>query len=147
MHNSKCIMHNLLRSFCILHCAFVIAGCSIPNLESPECTEARTAVKQFYSFHFGNDTRPSRENLKLRERFVTPEFYASLPYGGTTDVFTGSAEPPTTFKVGECKTLTPTTVDFQIQIYWRTDASTMQKELHVVAVKRDAGWLINNVSN
>jgi hypothetical protein len=140
-------MHNLFLTYCSLYFAFAVSGCSVPSLESPECTEARTVVKQFYSFHFGNDMRPSPENRKLRERFVTPEFYASLPESGTTDVFTSSAEPPTTFKVGECKTARPGAADFQIQIYWRTDAWTVQKELHVEAVKRDVGWLINNVSN
>lgn len=148
MHGPKCRMHNLARIFWILHFALCIGACSLPNLESSECTEARTTVKQFYSFHFANDMRPSADNLKMRERFLTPEFYASvLGDSGTTDVFTGSTDPPTTFKVGECKTTKSGTVEFQIQVYWRSDAATVQKDLHVEAVKRGADWLINDVSN
>ena len=45
----------------------------MPNLEKPECGEAREAVKQFYSFHFDNGMKPLLENLKLREKFLTVE--------------------------------------------------------------------------
>src|SRR6266404_3546674 len=103
MQNSKCTMHNFLCLFCILHFALCISSCSIPSLESPQCAEARDTVKQFYSFHFANDMHPSPENLKFRERFLTPEFYKTLvaTESTKTDVFTASDDPPKTFKIGK----------------------------------------------
>ena len=53
--NARCI--ELLLSFCILHCIFALAACSLPNLEKPQCTEARDSVKQFYSLHLASDCR------------------------------------------------------------------------------------------
>ena len=68
MVNSKCSGHILLLLFCSV---FFAAGCSLPNLEKPQCTAARDAVKRFYSLHFGNDMRPSAENLKASEPYLT----------------------------------------------------------------------------
>ncbi|MGB4990208.1 MAG: hypothetical protein WBO10_13285 [Pyrinomonadaceae bacterium] len=122
-------------------------ACGIPNLESPACSEARVAAKQFYSFHFGNEMRPSAENLKARERFLTQAFYESLAAANEskTDIFTASEDPPTTFKIGECKVIDKTKTDIQVQIYWRDDAQTVQKEVHVETVKTGEDWLINKV--
>ena len=133
--------------------SFFAYGCSIPNLEKPECTEARDAVKQFYSFHFGNDMHPSAENLKLRERYLTPEFMkilmvdvTGLP-ATTKDYFTASEEPPKTFKIGKCELPQPDKANVQVQLYWRDDTKTVQKEVHVEAVKTNDVWLINKVAD
>ena len=37
----------------LLGAAMLASSCSIPNLETPECIEARPAVRIFYSFHLG----------------------------------------------------------------------------------------------
>ena len=120
---------------CLLPTAYCQLACSIPTLESPECAQARDSVKQFYSLHFGNDMRPSAENLKVRERFLTPEFYKSLsvPSESKTDVFTASEEPPKTFKIGECRATGEGKTLLQTQLYWRDDVKTVQKEIHVEA--------------
>lgn len=125
------------------------AGCSVPNLESPECAAARDGVKQFYSFHFGNDMTPSSENLKARERFLSPELYRSLS-GRTderTDYFTASDAPPKTFKIAQCTEEGVGKADVHVQIYWRDDPKVTQREVHVEAVKVDDKWLVNKVSN
>jgi hypothetical protein len=125
------------------------SACSIPSLESQDCSTARDAVKQFYSFHFGNDMHPSAENLKARERFLTKDLYAQLSQdtSGATDYFTASTEPPKTFKIAKCVEKGPGDVDMQVQVYWRDDAKTQQKEVHVETVKTGDAWLINKVSN
>ena len=141
-------MHNFVRLFCILHFALCICSCSIPNLEKPECTAARDGVKQFYSFHFGNDMHSTLENLKLREKFLTPELFRTLSAANDTrDYFTASDDPPKTFKIGKCEAPQPDKADVQVQIYWRDDAKTVQKELHVEAIKTGDSWLVNKVSN
>jgi hypothetical protein len=149
MHNAERTRHNLLLLLCILHAAVCITACSVPNLEKPECTEAREAVKRFYSFHFGNDMRPTAENLKMRERFLTPELAASLDKTPTTavDYFTATEQAPKTFKIGKCEARDSTHAEFQVQLYWRDDIETVQKEIHAEAVKTGDAWLINKVSN
>ena len=135
-------------SVCSVAIIFFASSCSIPSLEKPECTEARDAVKQLYSFHFGNDMHPSPENLRARERFLTPELFKTLSASsGTTDYFTASDDPPRTFKIAKCEAPQSDKANVQVQIYWRDDAKTVQKEVHVEAVKTGDTWLINKVSN
>jgi hypothetical protein len=149
MQGAKCTTQNWLLKLCIVHCALCIAGCSIPNLEGAECSEAREAVKHFYSFHFGNDMRPTAQSLKLREQYLTPELAAQLENGPVTsrDYFTATEQAPKTFKIGKCEAKDPTHTEFQVQLYWRDDIETVQKEVHAEAVKTGDAWLINKVTN
>lgn len=124
-------------------------SCGVPNLEWQQCSEARVAVKQFYSFHFGNDMRPSAENFKLRERFLTPRLFSTLASSPASDVdpFTMTREFPRTFKIGECKADSATSVDFQVQLYWRDDEQTVQQEIVANAVKENDSWLVDSVGS
>ncbi|MFM9903365.1 MAG: hypothetical protein ACKVQJ_02205 [Pyrinomonadaceae bacterium] len=92
---------------------------------------------------------PSAENLKMRERFLTGELMNTLSASVETmqDYFTKSGEPPKTFKIGKCDAPQADKVNIQVQLYWRDDAKTVQKEVHVEAVKSGDAWLINKVSN
>lgn len=132
---------------CVLPAALFTVGCSIPNLEKPECAEARDAAKRFYSFHFGGEMTPSSDRLKERERFLTPKFYASLNAANESEIdpFTMSKDNPKTFKVGVCTLNSEASADMQIQLYWRDDRSTIQKEV-VAKIRKDNGnWLLDAV--
>ena len=49
-------------TFCLLTSTFYLLSCgSIPNLEQPECTDSRFVVKEFYSYHFGNEMKFSED--------------------------------------------------------------------------------------
>jgi hypothetical protein len=124
-------------------------ACSIPNLEGAECSEARTAVKQFYSFHFAHDMRPTPESLKLRERFLTPDLARAMASAPETsrDYFTATDQAPKTFKIGKCEAKDATHAEFEVQLYWRDDIETVQKHVHAEAVKTGDAWLINKVVN
>jgi hypothetical protein len=140
-------MQNRLLLFAVLSFALCVAGCGVPNLESPECSSARAQVKQFYSFHFGNDMTPTAENIKLRERFLTPEFFRDSMKEIETvniDPFTGTDPPPTTFKIGKCVS-DEKQADFEVQLYWRNDVSTKQDTTTVRLVKRDGRWLVKQI--
>ncbi len=127
----------------------LLGACSIPNLEDPQCTAARTSVREFYSFHFGNDMKMSPENLKLREKFLSPELYRTLSAkpAGDTDYFTETADLPKTFRVGTCKAESPDKAIFQVVLFWKTETRSEQRSVNVEAVKENDSWLINKVSN
>ncbi len=124
-------------------------GCSIPNLESPECTAARTPVRQFYSFHIGNEMKPSAENLQLREKFLSAELRQELAKQGETDVdyFTQTADYPKTFRVGECQAVSPEKTVFQVVLFWKDENRNEQREINVEAVKQNESWLINKIES
>jgi hypothetical protein len=142
-------MHNFLLLFCILNFAFCISSCSIPNLEKPQCTAARDAVKRFYSLHFANEMRPSAGNLKASEIFLTIDLFNRLSASNETarDYFTQTDDYPKAFRVGTCTADADDKVIMQVLMLWRDDQRTEQKEVHVEMVKAQDKWLINNVSN
>ena len=141
------IVRRTARLICLLLAAYCLLACSLPSLEKPECAQARDAVKQFYSFHFGNDMHPTAENLKARERFLTSDLYKTLSaLPGSTDYFTASDEFPKTFKIGKCELPQSDKANVQVQIYWRDDTKTVQKEVNVEAVNQKGAWLINQVN-
>jgi len=140
-------MNKLLRTFCILHLALCIFGCSIPNLEDPVCTEARTEVREFYSSHFGNGMGLSPDNLKKLERFLTPRFFEEVSNEREEiDPFTtGTTELPNAFRVGECRAVSSTKAEFQILLFWRDDIHNQQREVKAVVVRNGDKWLIDDV--
>ena len=135
----------------LIVCVISVANlaCGVPNLESAECAAARVAAKQFYSFHFANDMSPTDENLRARQRYLTPRYFAALPSAmtGDLDPFTMTADHPRTFKVGECREATLTNVDLQIQLYWRDDEKTVQQEVVANMVKQDGVWRLDGVGS
>ncbi|MEZ5427915.1 MAG: DUF3828 domain-containing protein [Pyrinomonadaceae bacterium] len=135
--------------FCLFTFAFLLGGCSIPNLENPDCSAARNRVKHFYSFHFGNDMRPSAENLKLRAEYLTPELKAKLEkQEGPVDYFTATDDYPKAFRAGKCEVIEPgKRVRFQILLFWKTETRSEEREISVDAVKQNDGWLIDQVES
>ena len=136
--------------FCLFTFAFLFASCSgVPNLEQPECTDARLTVKEFYSNHFGGEMKFSPENLRLLEKFLTPEYFKSLQNLQTDgDVFTtGNNDFPKAFRVGGCKVIEPSKTDFEVLLFWRNETRTEQKAIHAEVVKQGDKWLINKILN
>ena len=135
--------------FCLLSSVFCLLSCSLPNLEKPECTEARQIVKEFYSYHFGNDMKPSKENLKLREKFLTDDLKQNLAAqaDGKTDYFTATDDYPKAFRVGGCEVMNENKTVFEVVLFWKDDARSEQREIKVETVKQNDKWLINEVEN
>ena len=132
----------LLLAVCCL-----LLSCSIPNLESQECIEARTTVREFYSFHFGNDLRYSTADLEQREKFLTTEFTNKLRSAAPeTDPFTLTSDAPKAFRIGECQTIeAEKKVSFNVLLFWKTDERSEQRAIKVEAVKQDDRWLVDAV--
>ncbi|HBR57747.1 MAG TPA: hypothetical protein DEA22_09815 [Blastocatellia bacterium] len=124
-------------------------ACSVPILESPECVESRGLVREFYSFHFGNDMHFSIQNLNARRRFLSPKFASSLENANTEDdVFTvNSLDLPRAFRVGECEVVGPDRTTFQVLFFWRDKNRTEQRSIRVSAARIDGAWLIDGIEN
>ncbi len=140
-------MYKFVFALCIVHFALCI-GCSIPNLEPEACIEARTPIREFYSFHFGNDMNFSQENLKKREQFLTPEFANELRSvsEGADPFTTGDTDIPKAFRVGECEQAAPDKAQFQVLLFWKDDVRSEQREITVGIEKRNGRWLVDSVT-
>lgn len=124
------------------------AGCSIPNLEPVECDQARDAVREFYSHHFGNDLVFDPQVIATRKHYLTPEFARRLEQGPpSVDPFTLTADKPKAFRAGECKVSDPgKRVSFEVLLFWKTDTRSEQRAIGVDLQHRDGRWLIDKVS-
>ncbi len=120
----------------------------MPSLESPQCTEARDTVKQFYSWHLGTDADVKAGHPEIYKKYVSSEFLTTdRGSNWESDPYFLSLNSPKTFKIGTCKQIDQQKVDLQVQLYWRDNEKVTQKEVHVEAVKTGDTWLINKVSN
>ena len=140
------------RISCLLFSAFCLMACSLPNLEEAECTQARGVVREFYSFHFGNDMRPTADNVRSREKFLTRSFAGKLFVDAadnssrTRDFFTGTEDYPKAFRVGECRVIEPgKKVQFDVLLFWKDDTRTEQKRIYAEVEKENENWLLNFV--
>jgi hypothetical protein len=147
MKNSKFKIRNFAVLFCIFHFAFFISSCSVPVLEPAECSAARQTVREFYSFHFGNEMNFSAENLRQREKFLSPQFVESLKNLQTdADVFTtGDTDYPKAFRAGECRLTAPDRTEIKVLLFWKDDVRSEQREIKVEAVRQNDKWLIDKI--
>jgi hypothetical protein len=146
MENGKWKMRSQFLVSSLLSFAFFFAACgSIPNLEKPECEQARNTVREFYSVHFGNDMKPSEDYLKRREKFLTTDLKNLIAQNlsDKRDYFTATDDYPKAFRVGSCEVIEPNKTIFGVLIFWKDDTRSEQREIKVEAVKENDRWLIN----
>ncbi len=124
-------------------------SCSIPNLEKPECIESREFVKRFYSYHFGNDLKPSLENLQKREIYLSKNLFEELKSKPETanDYFTQTDDYPKAFRVGSCEVIANDTTVFEVLLFWKTETRSEQRTIKVETVKENDKWLIEKIEN
>jgi len=137
--------HLSFRGLAIL--IFFTGSCSVPNLESSECAAARIVVREFYSFHFGNEMKFSQQNLAARKRFLTSELFESLASAQSEgDVFTiGSDDVPKAFRVGACEEQSPARVSLDVLLFWRDDVRSEQRQIKAEVVRQGETWLVNSI--
>lgn len=126
---------------------FFTACGSIPNLETPECTESRVTVKALYSNHFGDDLKPSTEKNKSLEKFLSKELFARLSASNETEVdyFTQTEDYPKAFRIGGCETVSPGKTNFEVLLFWRDEKRMEEQKIKVEALKENGNWLVNKV--
>lgn len=136
--------HRVGASFWIMGIAICLVNCSIPNLETEQCSNARDNVKEFYSWYLGTDSDLRLKQRDVYDRHISPSFRSQAGEG--MDPFFLSENPPTTFKVGKCEIVDDRNVNMQVQLYWRHDLTTDQKEVIAHEVKNGEKWLIEYVT-
>ena len=134
--------------YCFLTTIFcLLINCSIPNLEKPECDEARNDVRDFYSYHFGGEMKNTPDSLKRLDRFLSADLKKRLQKQQETaiDYFTQTDDYPKAFRVGTCEVVEPNKTAFDILIFWKTETRSEQRDIQVEAVKENDKWVVNKV--
>jgi hypothetical protein len=122
-----------------------LSGCSIPNLEGQQCTEARDAVHDFYFWYLGTDPAMRDKQKDVYDRFIAPGFVTAAGEG--RDPFFLSDTIPTTLKIGKCEMKDDSRVEMQVQLYWRQGGKTDQKEVYADVARSGDKWLIDKVES
>lgn len=127
----------------------LLAGCSLPTLEVPECAQARVTAKEFYSYHFGNEMKFSEAALKPREKFLTPRLAADVRSAAAdSDPFTtDSGDIPKAFRIGGCEKLSETAVRIEVLLFWRDDQRSEERRIYIEVVESGSKWLIDKILN
>lgn len=134
----------------VLILALMAASCSVPNLEQPECDEARDVVREFYSRHFGSLVPVVPNGQEATREYLTSRYSAELSsrLDSNTDPFTQTDDPPKAFRAGECRVVeTGRRVSFELLLFWKTDTRTEQRSITVEVENQQGKWLIDNVTN
>lgn len=136
-------------SFCALGFFLCSCGVSIPNLEQPECISSRTVIKEFYSYHFGNDMKPERENYEQRKKYLTDDLKRRLAQqpDSAVDYFTQTDDYPKAFSVGACEVAASGKTVFDVLLFWKDDYRSEQRQIKVEMIKENNDWLVNKVEN
>jgi hypothetical protein len=129
-------------------CTLLTSSCglSIPNLEDQQCSTARDATREFYSWYLGTDADTRAKQKDIHDRYVSPAFSSDAVSG--IDPFLLSDTAPTTFKIGKCEQMDDSHVNMQVQLYWRHDSKTDQKEVYAEMTKNNGdNWMIDKVDS
>lgn len=139
----------LFRLLGVIVLGLTTLSCSLPNLETAQCAEARNTVKRFYSLHFAEQQTPGPEYARAREELLSGRLadqLKSAPDGGP-DYFTAAANFPKAFRVGACSNQTDAVADLQVVLLWRDDIKNEQREVTVHTRKIEENWVIDAVGN
>jgi hypothetical protein len=136
------------QAICLLLAVYSLTGCSVPNLESATCVESRNALREFYSFHFGNNMPFTPDDLRARERFLTPEFAEKLRSSreGTDPFTTGTDDIPKAFRAGDCREISPERTAIEVVLFWKDDTRSEERKIKVEMARRGDAWLVDNVT-
>lgn len=90
----------------------------------------------------------SADNLKLRERFLTPDFASRLgkEKEGVDPFTTGTEELPKAFRDGECTEISSDRADFNMLLFWKNDDRSEQRPIKIEVAKVGDKWLIDKVT-
>ncbi|RMG00975.1 MAG: DUF3828 domain-containing protein [Acidobacteria bacterium] len=131
----------------ILYLLIFTCACSVPNLESPECSQAREQLKDFYSYHFADDMSFSSMKLQNSKKYLTKRFASELELINTTaDVFTsGDNDFPKAFRIGKCELVNPDKAEVEVLLFWKDESRTEQRKIKVITIRENNNWLIDRI--
>lgn len=139
-------MRSILLNSLVLGLLF--SSCSVPNLESEDCIEARASLKKLYSLHFDKGFARPPEYLEKRSEFLSERFRSEADTAGPGgfDALTQTSDYPKAFRIGKCSEGSGTRVYFGILLFWRDDERNEQRTIEAEMIKTGEGWKLERVN-
>jgi hypothetical protein len=118
--------------FCLFPLSLCLGACSIPKLESPDCSAARDVAREYYSLAIGGE----------RMRTSTFSHRESVD---ASDQFYFSRIRPTSYRAGECSLSPDGRVMVETVVIWRQEGKNSERKDSVNLVKSGDSWLIERI--
>ena len=137
---------SILAALCIVHCAFFIGGCSIPAIESADCSAAREVTKRYYSLAIGGDLAHQPDAMRDLKELLAPDFSATgTNSGGGRDAYNFSLTTPSSSRVDECADLGNGKVTNNVTVIWRINEQNYLRHDKVTLVRSGDKWLVEHI--
>lgn len=131
---------------CLLPFAFCLVSCSLPTLESPECSAAREAAREYYSLAIGGEPNSHSEVPARLNALRTPGFSTGeTATRDGRDPYYFSLLQPTSYRVGTCSTRPDGRVNVAVTVIWRVEHDNSEREDSVTLSKVNDAWLIDRI--
>lgn len=124
-----------------------LSGCSVPNLESAECTSARGQLKKLYSIHFDRGFEPDDDYRKERNEFLTKELRERIDATRDIDLLTRTSDHPKAFRIGSCTESGADTLRFGILLFWKDEERNEQRKIEAVMKRTGNEWDLDSVES
>jgi hypothetical protein len=124
-----------------------IGGCSIPAIESADCTAARDVTKRYYSLAIGGDLAHQPDALAQINKLRAPGFSASgADTNGGRDAYNFSLITPSSSRVDECSDLGNGKVRTDVTVIWRQNDQNYLRKDKVTLQKSGGTWLVEHIN-
>ena len=133
-------------ALCIVHCALCILSCSVPKIESADCSAAREVTKRYYSLAIGGDLAHQPDALAQVKGLQTPKMTVTgTKPGDGRDQYNFSLTPPSSSRVDECADLGPGKASTDVTVIWRLNDENYLRKDKVTLIKNGDKWLIERI--
>jgi hypothetical protein len=130
--------------FCLFPLSLCLGACSIPKLESPDCSAARDVAREYYSLAIGGEPSSHPEVFEKLERMRTSTFSPGESVDAS-DQFYFSRIRPTSYRAGECSLSPDGRVMVETVVIWRQEGKNSERKDSVNLVKSGDSWLIERI--
>ena len=132
--------------FCLFTFAFcLIAGCSIPKLESAGCSSARDAAREYYALAIGGEPGSRPEVLEKLKAMRSANFSANVDGGEGRDQFYFSRLQPTAYRVGTCTEQGGGRATLATTVIWRLEGKNSERTDKITLLKTNDAWLVDHI--
>ncbi|HUF03812.1 MAG TPA: hypothetical protein VMM38_06510 [Aridibacter sp.] len=123
----------------------LFAACSVPNLESDSCVEARGELKKLYSLHFDRGREADDSYRKERNRYLTEVLAQRIDDSGEVDYLTQTGDFPKAFRIGKCTETGKDTLSLGVLLFWKDAERDEQREIEASMARTADGWALEKV--
>jgi hypothetical protein len=132
-------------ALCIVF-ALCIAGCSIPAIESADCTAARDVAKRYYSLAIGGDPAHQPDAMTQFKKLLAPDFsVGGTDISGGRDPYNFSLITPSSSRFDECAMQENGKPIISVTVIWRQNDQNYLRKDKVTLSKSGDSWLVEHI--